>query len=263
MLEPIVISLAFIGIGGFVAYSGYKKIQTNRSYQAADFLNGKKAPIDEPVKVKGTIKETQESVEGLVTGEEKAFVNYKVEYHQSDGDTQGSDWHTLEQGNEGGPLVLDTDSGELLIDPTETANVYFSDEKNYETRIDHKRLIRDDPEISPHMEAFLERNGLTTDEGGIFQHDKNDYRRYTEESIETGDTMVAFGKTEQVTSKDYEGDAFNSPAAKIAAGPADESMVLVDQEDIPFWDRIGPYALLLVGGLFVLIGSGLLAGTVL
>ena len=236
----------FAGVGGATVaasyYGRYRLFRDGEETAARDVHQGK-------VVVSGEVGVCDETVRTPFTDEETVCYRYAVqERHNSRLFADGGSWHTVEMDEEGVPFYVEDGSGRVLVDPADaelTLNRVTEFGKVGDTTVDDIETA-EDSEIA---EAVVSSGGVYTVDAEMevasddeppasvseWEGENNGYlpllprdRRYTEDHLRPGDTVVVAGKAERVVEGYPERTVVGADGApaKIAVG---------DETDVTAW----------------------------
>lgn len=245
MLIRSVIAAAFVGVGGYLAYSGGRGL-----FGVYHILRNDPVPVRElqgrsgPVEVEGTARPGDDSgtVTAPFTGTECLAYEYEVEELRSSG--KNSHWRTLDEGADGVAFEVADDTGRVRVD-LEGADVRLED-----------RTTRVSPgdELPAELTAYVESTDDvetqdTTVDLLVTELNVGNEQRFTERRLDVGESVYVYGQARTSPSTEW-----GSARVDVVVGDGEAAPVFVISdtgERETAWRFAGGGLVRLLAGLLV------------
>ncbi|RJT07866.1 GIDE domain-containing protein [Halococcus sp. IIIV-5B] len=132
------------------------------------------------VELKGTVRIESDSLRAPFTDTE--CVVYKYEIEELRRDDGGSNWETIDAGDERVPFRIEDDTGSVLVEPD-----------GARLRLDAQRVFRNRPGEEPSSTITQGLSALSSIEIGGFSIKASNDRRYTEYRLDPGESVYVLG----------------------------------------------------------------------
>lgn len=184
-------SMMFVLAGVFIANKGRKArnksklIEETETTRIRELTPGK-------AEIKGKARPTEEgaTVRSAIYRNEGLATKVKVEEYHSNTNGGGS-WKTIYEDEEAVPFVVDDGTGEVRIDPPPQSERYLSVELNRER-------VGGGNEPPERIKEFIQRKQELDDaKNSIGPIDFGQRRRYSEGTVEPGESVYVFGKARE------------------------------------------------------------------
>jgi len=199
MVIAAVVALAFLGVGGYLAYSGGREL-----WAIYHVLRNDPVPVRElqgregPVEIEGTAASDDDAgtVTAPFTGAECLAYEYEVEELRSSG--KNSSWRTLEEGSGGATFVVEDDTGRVRVDP-EGADIRLED---------HTTKVSPGEELPEELAAYVESTDEVEKQDGTVDllvtelHVGNE-QRFTERRLDPGEGVYVYGEARRAPSTEW------------------------------------------------------------
>lgn len=187
-LESLFIAIFGLIIGLAIIYDGFLNFRRRRLIEDTPTSEIHSLAMG-PVEIEGTVEPAAGTCPTLF-GEESVLTEYTIEY--PDPDDPG--WNTEESGIRAEPFYIDDGTGKVLVNAYDIESITL-DLESEDGESEERRIIDHDgtgETVPDGVTSFRSTVGLesTPDDGFV----KSGRRRYTQNTIQPGETVFAFGE---------------------------------------------------------------------
>jgi len=213
-----VITLAFVGIGGYVAYTGGREL-----FRVYHILQNDPVSIRElegrsgPVEIEGRARPEDDSgtVTAPFTGTECLAYEYEVQELRTSG--KHSHWQTIDEGADGVEFGVSDDTGRVRVDPA-----------GAEVKLDeHTMRVSPGEELPAELAAYVESTDEVEKQDAtvdlvVAELNVGNKQRFTERRLDVGESVYVYGQARTSPSTEW-----GSTGVNVVVGDGEAAPVFV------------------------------------